>query len=149
MKFLKLYETRYINFLLNNLTHILNPQYVHFLLNHGYLMLHFNFSVNSDILRRRKRDVVSTKANIETTLHLEAHGDKFVLNVKHSKPVIHPNAAILFTNNDVSKQWPGTNPDCFMTGKLTSHDAQTVVVSYCDNLVNVNFKQSLMRTSGY
>ena len=69
------------------------------------------------------------------------HGDKFVLNVKHSDPVIHPNAKILFTDKDISRQWQGTNPDCFMTGKLTSHDAQTVVVSYCDNLVNIDFKK--------
>ena len=92
--------------------------------------------MNSDILRRRKRDVASANVNVETTLHLVAHGDKFILNVQHSKPVLHPNAPIVFVDGDVSLPWQATNLDCFMTGRLTSHDDQTVVFSYCDNLVS-------------
>ena len=103
-------------------------------------LLHFNFSVNSGVLRRRKRDIDGTSANVETTFHLDAHGDRFVLNVKHTEPVLHPDARILFTSKDFSQVWQGTNPDCFMTGKVTSHDAQTVVFSFCDNLVNTLFR---------
>ena len=95
------------------------------------------FRVNSDTLRRRKRDINSTDTNPATTFRLEAHGDSFSFSVVHTRPALHPNGIVLFTSGDTSRIWQGTSQDCFMTGKLTSHDAQTAVFSFCDNLVRI------------
>ena len=95
----------------------------------------FSFSIDSETLRRRKRDVNQTGNDDNITLQLEAHGNLFSFSVQHTVPVLHPQAAVYFSKGDFSEVWTGNNPNCFLTGKLTSHGDETAVFSFCNNLV--------------
>ena len=91
--------------------------------------------IDSKTLRRRKREVIRSGINERMSLNLTAHGGRFSFSVKHTEPVLHPKATVFFSRNGYSRRWNGTNPDCFLTGELASHNKQTAVFSFCDNLV--------------
>ncbi|OWF36531.1 A disintegrin and metalloproteinase with thrombospondin motifs 18 [Mizuhopecten yessoensis] len=81
---------------------------------------------------RRKRAMEETKKNL--SVEFKAFDETFTIDLQHQKSVIHPNAKVILTNGEEEQEWEGPHPDCFLTGKLTSHSTGTVSLSYCHEL---------------
>ncbi|CAG2191266.1 unnamed protein product [Mytilus edulis] len=87
-------------------------------------------SLNSSSIHRRRRSVVSIESY---DIEISAFGESYKMTFQHTKSVLHPSAKVTIITDDKETTWNGDYPDCFLIGKVYSHNG-TVSASFCKEL---------------
>ncbi|XP_071165578.1 A disintegrin and metalloproteinase with thrombospondin motifs 18-like [Mytilus edulis] len=87
-------------------------------------------SLNSSSIHRRRRSVDSIESY---DIEISAFGESYKMTFQHTKSVLHPSAKVTIITDDKETTWNGDYPDCFLIGKVYSHNGM-VSASFCKEL---------------